>query len=368
MNRIKVMCLILATAMMMSVAACNRAEESKTTTAETTETTTAETTAVTATEESVTEATVTEETIPEEVVFSNDEIFTELRNYASTLHEDENDTKLYGFDTYFPDGESSMVSLLAVYDGEIKFYQYDESGVTPCLLDYDYGVMNPETDLLPYDVFMELPGMVSCYGVGNVADWNEVSIPDGRCGGTLFGFSADGKYLYGIVGLMPTFDLSAEQCLNLKEGDKVTVDTLGECEVIYIVEQSSTAIMIGLKDCDAVIEEGAEELCGFIVVILNEDGNPIETTFQSQFGYNYYADDRYVKIPVADDLKIVDADGIPYEGDLLTFLEEQAASDSNLIKYEGSGYAYTDSYFTWGLNSETTFNIIENGELKVLVY
>lgn len=369
MKRFKALSVVLAATMLMSVAACNDSGDTKEKTSATTEVS-EETTKETEAEATSAEVTIEETEESEEELSSEEseetvietidrlEEFTELRNFAETLHED-GDTKLYGY--YNQTLYSDAPVFLTVYDGEVSYYEYDGTAVVKNESG-QFRYIEPETNLIPYDVFAELPGPFDYLGIA----YSDVDLTDGQYGGTLIGFSEDGKYLYACMGpMLKVSNLTSEQCMNLEVGDKVVVSLWGDCEVTDIFADDPSCLRFTLRDLDAEVEPEMDDICGYILVDLDEDGNPVNTRIWDAFGYNYFTDFSVVKLSITEDTVIKPNSYETLEGDFLTYLDTKAADeDSGLIKNEGFGYYYLDNNIS-GIGRETC--IVENGELKVLV-
>ena len=236
------------------------------------------------------------------------ELYDEFRSFATALNS-ENPDNLYGIVQNSVGGDMNWEYAFLVYDGtNVKAYHEEGEDLAETELSfYGYGDegMKPESFLLPYDKFMEIPFLVdfsflSEYG-GSLKDTDmDVILPDGGYCGNVFGFSSDMKYLYSRFGQVLKPDLTPEECLNLKVGDKVKLNG-EEYEVTRAEIQEDYKPFPG----NYVLDLGDTDNGGyFLAVKLDDNGQAECYSVYTCFGYTAYDMGKLARIEIADDADI----------------------------------------------------------------
>ena len=404
MKNKKLIAAFLSVSMLLALGGCNKSEV-KETDAEEEEETTEQVTEETETTEISKETEKTEETEdtePEESTegtyygnYAGDEsefskIYTELRNYATELNES-NGGLLYGFG-------SNTVSettydliweyVLLTYDGnQLTAYHDIDGKIEPVeLQEYGYlaGEWEPKKFLFEYEDFMEYPflddfsNFVDEYFHSEVDPRNiDAVLDDGGYGGWLRGFSGDMKYAYCQFGPESTIDKSMEECLNLKEGDKVKVDG-EEFEVSAVEFQEEEGVF--LSGC-YVISLGEIDYGGYFVGIsVDDNGNAENMSIFDCFGNPTYSYHRLSKVPIAEDAEINVsvylnggyADESTITGsELHDYLSDWIDVCPTLTKFEDGGVKINGSTeIGYGINEDHMVDSvrIENGEIVHMTF
>lgn len=413
MKNKKLIAAFLSLSMLLALGGCGESESKKpddTEESETTETTTEDTeaTETTETKESSKETEKTEKTEepedteePEESTkgtyysgYAGDEsefskIYTEFREYATTLNESNGDL-LYGFGNNSASDniyDMKWEYVLLVYDGnEVMAFRDNDGKVEQVEQEY-YGYSEeewePEKFLFEYEDFMKFPfldnfpDMVDPYN-NEILDPKTMEdvLPDGGYGGWINGFSADMTYLYCQIGPERTLNKTMDECLNLKEGDKVKLDG-EEMEVTFAEFREDDGS--SWEGCYYIILGEIDYGGYFVMVQVDENGNAKDMSIFDSFANPTYSYHKLSKVPIAEDAEIhfLVYNGGEYKED--TTFKGSELSDHlskwidvcpSLTRFEDggikvNGYTQIGYDITDGMTDPV---LIENGEIVCLKF
>lgn len=280
---------------------------------------------------------------------------------------------LYGFCDVYTVATSCKLIIYDVDTQEFIAYEYENGTVEDSsaagvrdIYFFDNAV-EPENQLMPYEVFSELPGVMtisSFYQFDASAYGTKLS--DNNYAGEFYGFSADMNYAFAALGGPYEFNYTADELLALNVGDMVNVggENIEVTSIDYDVDLWG-GYRIALGDGD----NGGY----YVIVRFDQDDNPVDVTLLNMWGDPLVGESIFNKIPVADDVEIIVYDFQTEQATSLTkdtivpyLLENDCGPDGDgFYQYEEGGCFNS---FGTPLGRMNDLAVIENGEITSMTF
>ena len=321
------------------------------------------------------------------------DLYAQYREYATSIQENSDGKELlygYSYDRNIDD------YVLLVYDlekGLTTYYDNEGEIVETCyeMSEYDYHYGDEAYKyLLGYSDFMDIPFLNDFPDTeGNFSNYGE-AIEDGYYGGCVYGFSKNSEAMYCSIGPVTKLDLTVDECMELKKGDKVLI--YGEEEEVKFTKYLEEDIFKFIKGDYLIYFVKHAVYRDFdygyaIAVHMDKQGNATDYDVYDyrcadNFPYYHtfyfeYDEPIFTKVPIAADCEIeldICTEGYTYTGETISIkrkdLEEYIEKCKfvylvdNGVAYEDDGYRFYYDLRCWGEEKEKKPPLlIENGEI-----